>query len=585
MCRKEKTFGTFVYNRIVAISIVSMILAVLVIYLVFRSYGITLTSEKDELYRQKIEDVLIKDLENSIYSINKQVKECEIMLEYIKDDFFGCIENSELTATEHNVSYCALDYAQRISTDYALTSYLESLDIMKRLYFISLEETVILYSEDNQSKDHDSLWEVYDMTLLSNDSEESYNPQRMLIWTPVYLNETKDTKVVTCLSPVYIEDTFAGSVGMDVVLEPITNLLSYTTSNYVYSSYVTEGNTLVDYTDGLGIADKISAKKLLDESPQYDGRFSPDSSGEIEINGQLYLRYVSIIESMGWHHILLIKKSDTMLPINSINDSLSLYLVGANVLAVIFLTLLIFASAKYSKYVTDMFTSPLEELIKQIDILEVETNGPIVLKSCIKEVNILVKTLNRQQRRVADKIEQLIYVEKEKEKIRISNKFLHELSYKDMLTGLMNRREIELQLDKHLKQCNKEGGTFSVILLDIDFFKSVNDTFGHDVGDKVLQKISTFIGNELRSCDSFGRWGGEEFIVLCKDSDIGSARILSERIRSMVANAEFLVGRKITISIGVTEQIVEDDKYSIFRRVDKLLYKAKNTGRNKVCSS
>ena len=163
-------------------------------------------------------------------------------------------------------------------------------------------------------------------------------------------------------------------------------------------------------------------------------------------------------------------------------------------------------------------------------------------------------------------------------------KRIEELSVTDKLTGLYNRLKLdELMLIK-IEAFRRYNVDFSIILLDIDNFKSVNDTYGHDVGDYVLQTIAKTLRTHIRITDIIGRWGGEEFLIICNNTNLDNSKILAENIRKIVENIKFdKVGTK-TISLGLSEFQKDDDVKSIFKRADDALYEAKTTGKNKVCT-
>ena len=121
-------------------------------------------------------------------------------------------------------------------------------------------------------------------------------------------------------------------------------------------------------------------------------------------------------------------------------------------------------------------------------------------------------------------------------------------------------------------------------MYDIDHFKKINDTYGHNVGDDVLKAITDIVKGRIRTIDVFARWGGEEFLILLPDTNVLSASVLAEELRLMIENTEIIKGEKITASFGVTE-FRSGDTFEIFiNRVDKLMYQAKQSGRNKVVS-
>lgn len=168
------------------------------------------------------------------------------------------------------------------------------------------------------------------------------------------------------------------------------------------------------------------------------------------------------------------------------------------------------------------------------------------------------------------------------------NTFEKELELKhlatiDKLTGLYNRVKLDSILTQELNRAKRYNLKIGVLLLDIDYFKNVNDTYGHLVGDEVLKGISQNIKNNIRSSDYMFRWGGEEFIVLCLEMNQTDIITFAEEIRSKVSENKFSkVGHK-TISIGATINNSNDSVESIIQRADEALYEAKENGRNMVC--
>ncbi|MDC7682088.1 PleD family two-component system response regulator [Asticcacaulis sp. BYS171W] len=162
-----------------------------------------------------------------------------------------------------------------------------------------------------------------------------------------------------------------------------------------------------------------------------------------------------------------------------------------------------------------------------------------------------------------------------------------ELAVTDPLTGLNNRRYMDMQLAQLMRRHLKTDEEVSVLLLDIDHFKRVNDSFGHDAGDEVLREFAGRLGINVRAIDMPCRMGGEEFVVIMPDTDSDSARIIAERVRSQVAAAPFALadGRTldVTVSVGVaTLTGLGDSIEAMLKRADEAVYEAKRAGRNKV---
>lgn len=157
-----------------------------------------------------------------------------------------------------------------------------------------------------------------------------------------------------------------------------------------------------------------------------------------------------------------------------------------------------------------------------------------------------------------------------------------ELSSIDSLTGIFNRGKIENELYRCIQQRGKTNAPLSLMMLDLDFFKNVNDTYGHAVGDTVLKEMVTVAAEQLKPYNiTFGRWGGEEFIGVCALSQ-EELRPIAEELREAIKAKEFTSAGRITCSIGIIEVSPQESSADAFRRVDKALYKAKNTGRNCV---
>lgn len=162
------------------------------------------------------------------------------------------------------------------------------------------------------------------------------------------------------------------------------------------------------------------------------------------------------------------------------------------------------------------------------------------------------------------------------------NQALEILSVTDRLTGLANRRKLESALQAELLRARRYGKVFSVIMLDVDRFKNVNDTYGHTVGDAVLVQASGLLTHNARETDLVGRWGGEEFLVVCPETSLSVVAALAERYRQEFERFAFGQAGSVTCSFGVTACQEADTVQSLIERADAALYRAKESGRNRV---
>ncbi|MBP7769994.1 MAG: transporter substrate-binding domain-containing protein [Aliarcobacter sp.] len=162
-------------------------------------------------------------------------------------------------------------------------------------------------------------------------------------------------------------------------------------------------------------------------------------------------------------------------------------------------------------------------------------------------------------------------------------KRIEELSITDKLTGLYNRLKLDEIMLIKIEEFKRYGINFSIILIDIDDFKEVNDNYGHDIGDYILQKMAKILKENIRITDIIGRWGGEEFIIICNNTNLEQSQNFAEKLRKTVEKTNFeKVGTK-TISLGLAQFNKNDDVKTIFKRADDSLYEAKTTGKNKIC--
>ncbi|MGD8429641.1 MAG: GGDEF domain-containing protein [Ectothiorhodospiraceae bacterium] len=152
----------------------------------------------------------------------------------------------------------------------------------------------------------------------------------------------------------------------------------------------------------------------------------------------------------------------------------------------------------------------------------------------------------------------------------------------DFLTGVFNRRKLTAELKLHLASAERYGRPLSVMLIDVDRFKDINDTRGHEIGDNVLRGLTALIQGHLRDADIFGRWGGEEFLIIAPESPHDQALELAQRLCRIVAGHAFTEVDRLTISVGVASHGPGESMDDVLRRADAALYRAKRKGRNRV---
>jgi diguanylate cyclase (GGDEF)-like protein len=166
--------------------------------------------------------------------------------------------------------------------------------------------------------------------------------------------------------------------------------------------------------------------------------------------------------------------------------------------------------------------------------------------------------------------------------LELERRELLDLANLDPLTRVYNRRKLEDTLADETARANRYGTPLSMVLLDIDHFKAVNDTYGHEAGDAVLVELAGRLAGGLRQVDRLARFGGEEFVVVAPGIDLTAAVELAERLRQAVAGKDFIAAGRVTASFGVAGYASGEPPAAMLKRADEALYRAKNGGRNKV---
>jgi two-component system cell cycle response regulator len=190
---------------------------------------------------------------------------------------------------------------------------------------------------------------------------------------------------------------------------------------------------------------------------------------------------------------------------------------------------------------------------------------------------------NELAARVRTQIRKKRYTERLRDNVQMSI----EMAITDALTGLYNRRYMESHVGTLVEQAASRGKPLTVLVLDIDYFKSINDTHGHDAGDDVLREFAIRIRKSIRGIDLACRYGGEEFVVVMPETDLAVATMVAERLRRRIASEPFPIQQgartvEVTISIGIAALGGQDNAASVLKRADQALYRAKRDGRNRV---
>jgi two-component system cell cycle response regulator len=218
-------------------------------------------------------------------------------------------------------------------------------------------------------------------------------------------------------------------------------------------------------------------------------------------------------------------------------------------------------------------------------IADADSNTRLVRALEIGVNDYLTRPIDKNEllARVRTQIRKKRYTERLRDNVQMSI----EMAITDALTGLYNRRYMETHVGTLVEQAATRGKPLAVLVLDIDYFKSINDNHGHDAGDDVLREFAIRIRKSIRGIDLACRYGGEEFVVLMPETDMAVATMVAERLRRRIASEPFPIQQgvrtiEVTISIGIAALGHDDNAAAVLKRADQALYRAKRDGRNRV---
>jgi len=284
--------------------------------------------------------------------------------------------------------------------------------------------------------------------------------------------------------------------------------------------------------------------------------------------------------------IMKSKDIDSIVIINNENQPLGIFTTKD------FLTV-IHNNADINLPIKKYMSAPLQTLPSSVKIYEalefikvkhfkriVVTNDFGKITGVITQTELLRLINNKWMELIKDRGTELSRIN---EKLMKKASMLEESASTDFLTKLYNRRKFDSLIEYEIEQIKRyKHGNLCIILLDIDNFKAVNDTYGHDTGDEILKEIGKIIKISSRNSDVASRWGGEEFAVSLSHTNIEEALLVAQKMRISIEHYKFENDLSITCSFGISQFRTTDTYQSLFKRADKALYEAKNTGKNKV---
>ena len=393
------------------------------------------------------------------------------------------------------------------------------------------------------------------------------------LWIDVLMRDA-DNEIVGMVGTGLELDSFLADI-VDIDQEGITTLFVdyngaiqlYRDRNYIDFASLVKPEGQKNTVDLLfdSTQDKQQILGMLQMLKQRNGEQGAVESGFVTVDGRRHLVGVSHLPAIGWFEITLLDLQ-TLLPVRYLWPLAAVFLVS------LLVTLLLFHLVIQSRILKPIIS--LEQAIKRVR--EGRFDLPYLPKPD-NEIGRLVDHFEKMTHTVQDTTREL------EQKVASRTEELHRLARVDALTGLKNRRGLDEVVEEQIERAARENTGFGLVWLDIDHFKDINDTLGHQAGDDILCRVALWLKASVRPYDHPGRWGGDEFVVLLSPCDEATLKQIACRIRTEVEKESRRTGSPVTTSVGGYYCQPGEDLDTILHNADKALYEAKRVGRNRVC--
>ncbi|WP_246195015.1 sensor domain-containing diguanylate cyclase [Allochromatium palmeri] len=478
-------------------------------------------------------------------------------------------------------------------------AYLNTRDAMVRVYPFM----------HNAAERFGTTWDVNELAFYY-EADAAHNPERRPVWTSAYLDPAGQGWVISSIAPVYRGDVLEGVTGLDVTIERfIRHILDLNLSWQAMPFMVDRDGTILamppgieqifglrellehDYAGPLGTTpSKPDAYNILkSENPSFRTGMleffrSGQSLSELRIDETRYVLIQQPIPQTGWRLMVLVNEQRILAPIEALRDlsnHIGYAAIGVMVVFYLgFLLLLLVSVQRLSNHIV----SPIHALSAATSDLGQRLHSQPLQPAGILEVDQLSHNFNEMAVELDKRTSQLVEAKLAKQVQEHEARTLARMANTDLLTEVYNRRKIEAILSEELASLSDPDDSFGLILCDIDHFKLVNDQHGHLAGDQVLIEMTRLLRAQLRKGDSLGRWGGEEFLIVCPQINRDGIEQTAEKLRLGIAGHGFPIVGTMTASFGVTLARPGESRTELVARVDAALYAAKAAGRNRVHS-
>ncbi|GAB3037304.1 sensor domain-containing diguanylate cyclase [Bowmanella dokdonensis] len=438
-------------------------------------------------------------------------------------------------------------------------------------------------------------------------ADEIHNPERLPTWTESYFDPLGMGWILTAMAPVYYQDMLQGVAGIDLSIARLAEQILDPELPWQASSLLlnSQGDILamdphINQTLGVDIVhgqeypdlltqplerkDYFEVQSFRDESlKQFFGKVVAREGADaiLTLSGTQYLVLSARVEQTGWQVIALVDQANLYQPAlqtKKMTTSLGLLAVAG---LLIFYVLFIYVAQRRSRRLSVKIAQPIQTLSRLTS--NVETGREVRFEtSGIEEIDQLQDNFREMSIQLDKRRQSLVESQLQSRVQQERANLMKQLSETDSLTKLYNRRKLDDILVSEIGRAGRYETPLCVIILDIDHFKHINDKFGHLKGDKVICKVAELLKQRTRQTDHVGRWGGEEFLLICPGIMLEKALQLAEKLRTTLEQQTYEEGLIVTASFGVAHFQAGDSVDTLVSRADKALYQSKQAGRNQV---
>lgn len=591
-------------------------------YLVDKSINFVLKDIKESVYHR------VKDIRYHINTTFELVENRARILQNEHENFYNYFYDYEIKdrvnfETAQNGMYYKKDnkgasvvVSKGTEIDKFIENELQRTEIFDRNLKMAVDQNDIIVASYYNSRHNynryypfiDKAYSVFPSDIVMKnynfyyEADLEHNPKKDVVWTDIYLDPAGLGWMISAIVPIYKDEILEGVTGLDITVNKlIEKFLNFEIPYKASSFFIDKDSNIVALTDKIAnilnvksfenhiysenekITKTIFRKANEDLSIQNKDLKDILSNiannkkykHEVVINGEKYLLFSGKIDKFSWSLIALVKEDEILKEVKDLEkDYKTIGYIIIAFICIFYILFFIFLYSKAKEFVLRVNT-PLNNIIKMTKKLGNEKEVKKLDDCGIFEIDELNNNFNDLAQELEDRTQKLI-------KAEASRNFHEKLSTTDALTKVYNRRFLEDFSKQYFEILKREKNSFSLLLVDIDDFKLINDSFGHDVGDKVLIELVTTIKNIIRDNDFIVRLGGDEFLVLLPNTNLSHAKVVANKILSKINSLEN-GNKNFTVSIGSSEYTIDDmDISCLIKKADNSLYKAKNMGKNSI---